>query len=194
MKLVRTVIVAFLLAGVVLISRYTYGQQLGAGKGFAMERYSGHIKDGEHYVEFEVKLDPLSFLLNRVYDKYKLVRIVVTGGERRIQLAVKKDEILFSFRTEQVKEIKVPGILDPNAYDPKFWDSLDLKLRRSLAYPKNIGQNEPEIISVLIPAKEVEALRKPEQAIDILPVSIKYKIADLADKTVEIERLTVNPG
>jgi hypothetical protein len=194
MKFVRNAVVAFLLAGVVLISAYAYGQQLGAGKGFAIERYYGHIKDGEDYVEFEARLEPLSFLLNRVYNKYKLVRIVVTSGERRIQLAAKKDEILFSFRTEHGMEVTVPGILDHAAYDPNFWDSLDLKLRRALAYPKNIGRNEPEIISVLIPAKKVEALREPEQAVDILPVSIKYKIADLADEPVEIKRLTVHPG
>jgi hypothetical protein len=186
MKLVRIAGVGVSLTAVVVISAYAY--KAGGSGGHATDRYAGVFRDGKVEVIFEVKLDPLSFLLNRIKNKYKLIQIFVKSSGRGIKLSAENDKIELQFRNERGEEVLVRGIVNPGVSDPNFWDSLDNKLRRTLAYPKSIMPNAPEVICVLIPAAKVEAVREPEQEIDILPALIRYKIADLADGPVDIGR------
>ncbi|TKJ38902.1 MAG: hypothetical protein CEE38_04180 [Planctomycetes bacterium B3_Pla] len=188
MRLFKITILAIFSVAILVISTHAF--TAGGSGGHATDRYRGVFPDpnGEPEVKFEARLDPLSFLLNRIQNKYKLVRIFVTSRERRIKLSAEDDRIEFRFRNGEGEKVVVLGILNPFVSDPNFWDSLDNQLRRVLAYPKSIKPNEPEVICVLIPAAKVEALRKPEQRLDILPVLIQYKIVDLANEPVEIRR------
>ena len=186
MRTIRIIIIAVFLAAILVISTHA---NVPGGEGHMTNMYRGYVSDGKGSIKFEVELDPISFFLNRVNNKYKLVRITVDGGVRRIKLS-KEDKIEFFFNNRQKP---IPGILDLRKHDSEYWDSLDEKVRDVLAYPKSIGQERIKgtVICVYLPAMQVEALSKPDRGLEILPESIKYTIAALPGKDIKINRVRI---
>lgn len=187
MRTLRIIIIAVFLAAILVISTHA---NVPGGKGHMTNMYRGSVSVGKGSIKFKVELDPISFLLNRVNNKYKLVRITVDGGVRRVKLSTKDDRIEFFFNNRQKP---IPGILDLRKDDSKYWKSLDKKVRDVLAYPMSIGQERIKgaVICVYLLASEVEALSKPDRELEILPESIKYTIAALPGKDIKINRVYI---
>lgn len=111
MKVFRIVIIAVFLASILVISTHA---NVPGGEGHKTNLYRGYFTKDRNRIKFEVKLDPISFLLNRVNNKYKLVRITVDGGLERVYLSP-KDKIEFFFNNKNIS-----GILDLRKHDPNY--------------------------------------------------------------------------
>lgn len=183
------ILVAFLTAVSTCIVVYANG------KGLVTNKYSCSYEDED--ASFSLKLrthiNPIQFLLHRVTNKYKLVRIEVRyWSKKRTELSTKKDKIEFHFKNGQ----KISGILDLAEHDPHYWDSLDSTLRDELAYPKSIVplREKDTVISVFLSARKIEALRGSEEELDISPTLIKYTIASLGPEVFTIKRVVIKAG
>jgi len=95
-------------------------------------------------VSFHSVIDDTLFHLLSLKEKYSVVRLEVENHSQNVlPLSREKDrvELRFGDRT-------IPGLLDLSGHDPILWNTLDVDLRKTLAYPKTIEPGEMESVYI----------------------------------------------
>ncbi len=153
----------------------------------APTRYLGGLMLGgdtrEDRCEFAIEIEKVTFALNSVQNKYKVIRLRVENFSKTpMVLSAEKDNIELQLEGNVI----VKGILNLRKADSPFWDSLDVEMRETLAYPQTIdpakastegnrGKTTPLYVFILFPKDKVLKL----------PRSFSYRI-DSLDKVCEI--------
>lgn len=146
----------------------------GGGPG-RVNRFIGDLRksvDGGR-VELNVatEIEPVSFRLNAVNGKYRLVQFEVrNGGNKPVTLSNDADRLEM-----QLANGSVVANLNPRKTDTEWWDALPNGLREALAYPASIS-GERRVLYVLFPLTDAT----------VWPRSFRYTIASLDGAIVEI--------
>jgi hypothetical protein len=134
--------------------------------------------------EFSVDIERVSFKLNSLKDKYKVICIRV---ENRMSAPIKLSGDQDAIELEMGSGTVVHGTFNLRGQDGSLWDSLSDDLREALAYPLSIrgakgdgvNSRQPEVVYVFafFPADKV-----PD-----VPRSFQYTIQSLG-KAVKIQQ------
>lgn len=146
--------IALVFAGVLLTAAPDGRAEISGSAGRA-PNYVGmlDLANGDR-CEVSIQIERVSFLLTSVANKYRFVRMLVNCGKQTgltLSSAADRLEMTLDKRT-------VPAILSLQKSDSAFWDSLDLNMRQTLAYPPAIKPNEPVYVFGFFPADQVNAM------------------------------------
>ena len=134
--------------------------------------------------EFSVEIERVSFKLNSLKDKYKVLRIRV---ENRMSAPIKLSGDQDAIELEMNSGTVVRGTFNLRGRDGSLWDSLSDDLREALAYPLSIrgakgdatSPRQPEVVYVF-------AFFPADQVSDV-PRSFQYTIQSVG-KAVKIQQ------
>jgi hypothetical protein len=123
-------------------------------------------------IQAAIRLQPLSFALQSVASKYRLIPIELRNdGEQEITLSAVRDQVrVFTASGEEL----VAG-LDLAKLDRAFWDSLDSGQQNSAAYPEIVPAGAARLFFAYVPAKQLRQI----------PARVDVRIASV-DKTLEL--------
>lgn len=134
--------------------------------------------------EFSVDIERVTFKLNSLKDKYKVVRIRVEN-RMSVPIALSADQDAIELGLNSGKTVL--GTFNLRRQDGPLWDSLSDDLRQALAYPLSIGgargddtsRRQPEVVYLFafFPADQVSEV----------PSSFQYTIQSVG-KVVKIQQ------
>jgi hypothetical protein len=153
----------------------------GGGPG-RIHRFEGFVRasveGGRVELNVSADVDPISFRLNAVNGKYRLVQFEArNGGDKPVTLSADADRLEMVLASGSVV-----ANLNPRKTDTEWWDALPKELREALAYPKSIS-SERRVLYVLFPMTDAAAS----------PSSFRYTIASLGGPIVEIRVPATKP-
>jgi hypothetical protein len=104
--------------------------------------------------DLSIQVERVSFLLTSVANKYRLVRMLVDCRKQTgLTLSSADDRLEMT-----VGQSVVPAILSLQRSDSALWDSFDLNMRQTLAYPPVIKPNAPVYVFAYFPADQVKTM------------------------------------
>jgi len=123
-------------------------------------------------VQATIRLQPKSFVLEAVANKYRLIPIEIhNGGDQALALSATRDQVKVIVADNEV----LVGSFDLAKLDRTFWDSLESWQQDNAAYPENVPAGASRLVFAYVPA---EKLRR-------IPAGVDLKIA-AHGKTLEL--------
>ena len=146
--------ISLIVAGVLLATALD-GRAEMAGSAGRASNYVGMLDLGNgDRCDLSIQLERVSFLLTSVANKYRFVRMLVNCGKQTgltLSSATDRLELTIDKRT-------VPAVLSLQRSDSTLWDSFDLNMRQTLAYPPAIKPGAPVYVFGFFPADQVSAM------------------------------------
>lgn len=133
--------------------------------------------------EFSVEIERVSFKLNSLKDKYKVVRIRV---ENRMTAPIRLSGDQDAIELEMGNGTVVRGTFNLRGQDGSLWDSLSDDLREALAYPLSIRGVKGEGADLRRPEVVYVFAFFPSDKVTDVPRSFQYTIQSLG-KAVKIQ-------
>jgi hypothetical protein len=146
--------ISLAVAGVVLAAALD-GRAEVAGAAGRASNYVGVIDLGNgDRCELSIQVERVSFLVTSVANKYRFVRMLVSCGKQTgltLSSATDRLEMTIEKRT-------VPAVLSLQRSESTLWDSFDLNMRQTLAYPPAIKPGAPVYVFGFFPADQVNTM------------------------------------
>ena len=144
-----------------------------AGRTSRNKTFSGTATVGDGESRFSISIEPVSFGVNSVANKYKLLEISIENGSTT-PLTLSSDQDRFE---ALVNGQAIPALLSLQRADSTLWNSFSTAARKDLAYPLRVGpatagrSTVPEYLSIFV--------FLPADLMSEMPTEFRYTIASL---------------
>lgn len=153
---------------------FTFGVARAGGGGGIPSSLLTSDKRGEEpaKVQAMVRLQPKSFALESVANKYRLIPIEIRNdGDKALALSATRDQVKVMVSGGE----SVAGSFDLAKLDRAFWDSLESWQQDNAAYPETVPAGASQLVFAYVPADKVREI----------PAGVDLKIA-AHGKTLEL--------
>jgi hypothetical protein len=134
--------------------------------------------------EFSVEIERVTFKLNAVNNKYKVIRIRVENRAAEV-IRLSGDDDLIEVETADGKVVR--GTFDLRRQDAAVWDSWGPDMRKLLTYPSAISRAKGDDLSTRQPAVVYIFAFFPAVSVPDVPSSFRYTIKSVG------EPITIRP-
>ncbi|HKE95152.1 MAG TPA: hypothetical protein VKB34_12650 [Povalibacter sp.] len=108
-------------------------------------------------VQATIRLQPNSFALESVANKYRLIPIEISNaGEAELALSATRDQVKVITRTDEI----LVGSFQLSKLDRTFWDSLESWQQDAASYPENVPAGSSRLVFVYVPAEKLRGVPK----------------------------------
>lgn len=160
----RSSFVLCLLVVAAVFASLTFGEVSGVRTG-RTRTFTGKLSTGTGETQFTITLEPVSFAVTSVANKYKLVEVAIMNRSTA-PIALSSDQDRFE---AIVGGQAVPAVLSLQRADSTLWDSFSVDRRKDLAYPVRVtagaadrGGITPEFVSLFEVSAGRPRTRTPE--------------------------------
>jgi len=146
------------------------------GRSGRSKTFNGTATVGNGECRFSISLEPVSFAVNSVAGKYKLVEVSIENrGTTPLVLSSDQDHF-----DAVINGQVVPAVLSLQRADSVLWDSYSISTRKDLAYPLRVGAAMAAVGGRDIVAEYMSMfVFLPADRVSGIPTEFRYTIASL---------------